>query len=57
MKYFVYVIKSIEGFKYTGLTSDLPKRLSEHNSKSLSFWTKRGNDWELIYSEELLLKG
>ena len=52
MKYFVYVIKSIEGYFYTGMTEDLKRRLSEHNNKTKSFWTKRGTNWEIIYSEE-----
>jgi putative endonuclease len=52
MKIFtVYVIRSEEGFNYTGMTEDLPKRLNEHNNKSLSFWTKRGTNWKLVYSE------
>jgi putative endonuclease len=53
MKVFtVYVIQSIEGFRYTGMTEDLEKRLLEHNSKSMSFWTKRGTEWKLVYSEK-----
>ncbi len=51
-KYIVYIIKSEEGYTYTGMTEDFDKRLSEHNNKSLSFWTKRGNNWKLVYSEE-----
>jgi len=51
-RFVVYVIKSEEGFQYTGMTEDLSKRLTEHNNKSLSFWTKRGRNWKLIYSEE-----
>ncbi len=47
----VYIIKSCEGLHYTGMTEDLQKRLIEHNSKSLSSWTKRGNKWKIIYSE------
>ena len=46
------VIKSLEGYYYTGSTEDLERRLSEHNNKSKSFWTKRGSNWEVIYSEE-----
>ncbi|HQF42743.1 MAG TPA: GIY-YIG nuclease family protein [Ignavibacteriaceae bacterium] len=42
MNYYVYVIKSKEGFTYTGMTNDLEKRLVEHNEKTLSFW-KEGN--------------
>jgi putative endonuclease len=52
MKYFVYVIKSKEGFIYRGMTDNLQRRLVEHNNKTLSFWTKRGTNWELIYKEE-----
>jgi putative endonuclease len=52
MKYYVYIIKSDEGFHYTGFTGDLEKRLIEHNEKKLSFWTKRGTNWKLIYKEE-----
>ena len=52
MRYYVYVIKSLEGYYYTGSTEDLERRLSEHNNKSKSFWTKRGSNWEVIYCEE-----
>ena len=48
--YFVYIIKSKEGFKYTGMT------LKQHNDKTLSFWTKRGTQWKLIHKEEFYNK-
>ncbi|MDP3581897.1 MAG: GIY-YIG nuclease family protein, partial [Ignavibacteria bacterium] len=51
-KYTVYVIKSSEGLQYTGTTEDVEKRIIEHNNKTLSFWTKRGSNWEIIYKEE-----
>jgi putative endonuclease len=50
-KYFAYVIKSAEGFHYTGMTEDLQLRLKQHNDKTLSFWTKRGADWKIIFSK------
>jgi len=50
-KFFVYIIKSKEGYIYTGSTSDITKRLSQHNNK-LAGWTKRGNDWKIIHLEE-----
>ena len=50
--YYVYVIESKEGFKYTGMTEDLEERLEQHNDQTLSFWTKRGTNWKLIYKEE-----
>ncbi|MCH7723763.1 MAG: GIY-YIG nuclease family protein [Bacteroidetes bacterium] len=52
--YYVYVIESKEGFIYKGMTDNLEKRLVEHNNKTLSFWTKRGTNWKLIYNEEWL---
>jgi predicted GIY-YIG superfamily endonuclease len=52
MKYFVYVIESDEGFRYKGMTDNLDRRIAEHNGKTLSFWTKRGKNWKLIYKEE-----
>ena len=51
-KYIVYIIKSKEGYRYTEFTEDLEKRIIEHNNKELSFWTKRGTFWKLIYIEE-----
>jgi putative endonuclease len=54
--YFVYVLKSKEGFHYTGMSEDLEKRVKEHNNKSLSFWTKRGTDWKVIFQEDYELK-
>jgi putative endonuclease len=50
-KIFYVYVQSSEGYKYTGFTEDLKKRLDEHNLKTLSKWTKRGNNWSLIYSE------
>ncbi len=52
MKYYVYVIRSKERFLYKGMTDNLERRLVEHNNKELSFWTKRGTEWKLIYKEE-----
>ncbi|MCK4689772.1 MAG: GIY-YIG nuclease family protein [Candidatus Marinimicrobia bacterium] len=49
----VYVIRSAEGLTYIGMTSNLQRRLKEHNSKE-SRWTKRGNNWTLFYSESHL---
>lgn len=52
MSYTVYVIRSEEGFTYTGYTEDLENRLKEHDNRSLSFWTKRGKNWKVVHSEE-----
>ena len=47
----VYVIKSKEGYQYIGSTTDIEKRLFQHQNH-LAGWTKRGTEWKLIYTEE-----
>jgi len=51
MNYFVYVIRSLEGYYYNTMTEDFKRRLSGHNNKTKSFWTKRVTKWEMIYLE------
>ena len=49
--YYVYVLKSLrDGSLYIGYTTDLRKRVIEHNS-GLSTYTKSKMPWELIYYE------
>jgi len=50
--YFVYVVESeTTGRHYTGLTSDLRRRIAEHNQDS-STSTKHRGPWRLLYEEE-----
>lgn len=52
--FYVYIIKSRKhGKMYTGSTSDLRKRLKQHNDGK-STWTKNGIPWVLIYYEASL---
>jgi putative endonuclease len=48
---YVYIIQSKEGLIYVGSTTDIQKRLYQHNNK-LAGWTKRGNEWNIIHLEE-----
>jgi len=49
---FVYILLSDKKNKtYTGSTTDLNRRLMEHNSGK-SFFTKRYAPWKLFYKEE-----
>jgi len=49
--YYVYLIKSKKNEKiYIGYTSDLKRRLSEHNM-GINIFTNRYKPWELIYYE------
>ncbi len=50
--FLVYVLRSRTSSRfYTGHTSDLTRRLSEHK-EGVSFSTRRGGPWELVYQEE-----
>lgn len=49
---YVYILKSINYPKtYTGSTTDLVRRIKEHNSER-SLFSKRYAPWKLIYEEE-----
>jgi len=49
--FYVYILQSKKnGELYIGYTSDLKRRLKEHN-QGLNFSTKRYMPWELIYYE------
>ena len=49
--YCVYVIKNLKFFSiYIGYTTDLKRRLVEHNSNG-SPYTRNKGKWELVYCE------
>ena len=53
----VYVLRSkLTGLYYTGSTSDLERRLEEHNSE-VSFSTKNRGPWELVHREDYAMRG
>ncbi|MDP3881211.1 MAG: GIY-YIG nuclease family protein [bacterium] len=48
---YTYVLRSLkDGQHYTGYTTNLRKRLKDHNS-GVSQWTKSRGPFELIYAE------
>ena len=51
MSFTVYIIESTEEHRYIGQTSDLARRITEHNSH-LSHSTKHGTGWKPVYAEE-----
>ena len=46
----VYILKSVEKLIYVGMTQNIVKRIEEHNSAK-SYYTNRGANWKMIYSE------
>jgi putative endonuclease len=51
--YFVYILKCNDQTLYTGITSDLERRVKEHNSSKLGAkYTKIRRPVELVYSKQ-----
>ena len=51
MPWSLYIIKCRDESLYTGITTDIPRRLKEHNSKKGAFYTKNKIPVELVYQE------
>ena len=47
--YWVYVLRNSTGKYYVGLTSDLVRRLDDHNC-GRSRWTAKYRPWEMIWA-------
>ena len=53
MKYFVYILKSLQFDKtYVGITNKIERRLGEHNAGK-SVYTKKFRPWIIVYKEEV----
>ena len=55
MAFFVYVLLNLEGKTYVGQTTDVPRRLLQHNDPDcrLTLHTKRHpGPWKLLHSEQ-----
>ena len=54
MSWYLYVVKCQDTSLYTGITTDIPRRLREHNAKKGAFYTKNKLPVELVYQEPML---
>jgi putative endonuclease len=51
--YFVYILQCHDSTLYTGVTTDLARRVKEHNSSALGAkYTKSRRPCKLVYSKE-----
>jgi putative endonuclease len=50
-QYYVYIMASLSGVLYTGVTSDLNKRVGEHKEAQIPGFTKRYQVHRLVYYE------
>ncbi|MDC3166113.1 GIY-YIG nuclease family protein [Candidatus Pelagibacter sp.] len=58
MVYYVYLIKTLDGFKkksYVGYTNNLINRIDKHNS-NIGAKSTKGYKWELVYKKKFYLK-
>ena len=51
MPWHVYIIECRDKTLYTGITTDISRRLKEHNTKKGAFYTKNKTPVELVYLE------
>ena len=51
--YYTYILKCSDGTYYTGITTDLERRVNEHNhSKKGAVYTRTRRPVDLVYTEE-----
>lgn len=57
MTWFVYILRCRDGSLYTGMTNDLPRRLSIHRSGRGGAYTRSRLPVRLVYSERRRTRG
>ena len=53
MPYFVYLLECEDRTIYTGITTDVERRLKEHKDKTASHYTSAKGAKRMLYQEEL----
>ena len=53
MSWYLYVVKCRDESLYTGITTDIPRRIKEHNSKKGAFYTMNKTPVKLVYQETM----
>lgn len=53
MPWYLYVVKCRDQSLYTGITTDISRRIKEHNTKKGAFYTQNKTPVELVYREDL----
>ena len=52
-KWYLYILRCGDGTLYTGITTDVEKRLEQHRSGKGAKYTRGRGPLELVYQEEL----
>lgn len=53
MPWTLYIIQCRDASLYTGITTDISRRLSEHNAKKGAFYTQNKTPVKLVYQETM----
>ncbi len=51
--YFVYILECQDGTLYTGITTDIARRLAEHKNNQGGHYTRAHGAKKIIYSEKM----
>ncbi|MBN1913689.1 MAG: GIY-YIG nuclease family protein [Candidatus Omnitrophica bacterium] len=51
--WFLYIVKCKDRSLYTGITTDITRRVREHNLKKGAFYTKNKTPVKLVYQEPM----
>lgn len=55
-KFAVYIIRTADRFLYTGIASNLTRRLKEHNAGIRSFIKNRKKPFRIVYKEYFITR-
>lgn len=55
--YFVYILECADGSLYTGITTDISRRLEEHKSGKASNYTATHGAVKIVHTEEFEDRG
>ena len=53
MSWYLYIVQCHDETLYTGITTDISRRLKEHNTKKGAFYTKNKTPVELVHLEPM----
>jgi len=53
MAWYLYVVKCCDETLYTGITTDVSRRLKEHNAQKGAFYTQNKTPVTLVYQEAM----
>ena len=53
MPWFLYIVQCHDSSLYTGITTDIPRRLKEHNAKKGAFYTQNKTPVKLVHQDAM----